>query len=476
MFFEEARELLISLEEGLMDLERRQGDRAHLDKTFRAAHSLKGAAAMVGLESIARFTHGIEAVLEKIRGGLAGGRFRHHHDAPGVARPPGGDGRGGSGRLADPGLGGPEPAARPTCSAASRRARPPAPPRLPGSGPGASAPPPPAGSPPARPGADRSAAARRSRRAAGGSARGRPAATESSAVPQAERRTEASRPSQGAAGARRGRWSPGRALPHARIGVAGRRGRRAGGCPATFYRITLSPGPDTLRRGVNPLGVLDELRELGESTLTTDPDLVPPLDEIDPERCYLNWTITRQDRGRPRAAADVFLFVSEDSTVQVESARRRRHVRDAAVGPRLRRPGRHDVGGQPPPRAARPRHEPGRAGRAVARAGGRCPHRRPSTAPRRAGTPRRRLPGHRPPGGGLSPFPAARPHARIRVDAQQLDDLVGLAGELAVLSDNLQGLREDPRLAPWLHALESLAAGQPADPRHDAGPADGPGR
>src|SRR5580693_3233219 len=70
MFYEEARELLISLEEGLMDLERRQGDRAHLDKTFRAAHSLKGAAAMVGLASIAEFTHGIEAVLERIRAGL----------------------------------------------------------------------------------------------------------------------------------------------------------------------------------------------------------------------------------------------------------------------------------------------------------------------------------------------------------------------------------------------------------------------
>ena len=70
MFYEEARELLIGLEEGLMDLERRQSDRAHLDKTFRAAHSLKGAAAMVGLGSIAEFTHGIEAVLERIRAGL----------------------------------------------------------------------------------------------------------------------------------------------------------------------------------------------------------------------------------------------------------------------------------------------------------------------------------------------------------------------------------------------------------------------
>src|SRR6516165_9631657 len=64
MFFEEARELLISLEEGLMDLERKQTDRAHLDKTFRAAHTLKGAAAMVGLGSISEFTHNITTLLE----------------------------------------------------------------------------------------------------------------------------------------------------------------------------------------------------------------------------------------------------------------------------------------------------------------------------------------------------------------------------------------------------------------------------
>src|SRR5436309_2295915 len=69
MFYEEARELLIALEEGLMELEQRQGDRAHLDRTFRAAHSIKGAAAMVGLASLAEFTHSIETVLDKIRSG-----------------------------------------------------------------------------------------------------------------------------------------------------------------------------------------------------------------------------------------------------------------------------------------------------------------------------------------------------------------------------------------------------------------------
>src|SRR5262249_40270686 len=69
MFFEEARELLQALESGLMDLEAKQGDRAHLDRTFRAAHTLKGAAGMVGLGRIAEFTHAVEAVLDKIRGG-----------------------------------------------------------------------------------------------------------------------------------------------------------------------------------------------------------------------------------------------------------------------------------------------------------------------------------------------------------------------------------------------------------------------
>jgi two-component system chemotaxis sensor kinase CheA len=50
----------------------------------------------------------------------------------------------------------------------------------------------------------------------------------------------------------------------------------------------------------------------------------------------------------------------------------------------------------------------------------------------------------------------SRTAGRIRVDAGQLDDLVGLAGELAVLSDNLQGLRDLYGAEPWVHTLEAL--------------------
>jgi two-component system chemotaxis sensor kinase CheA len=56
----------------------------------------------------------------------------------------------------------------------------------------------------------------------------------------------------------------------------------------------------------------------------------------------------------------------------------------------------------------------------------------------------------------VAPLPVGRLSSRIRVDANQLDDLVGLAGELAVLSDNLQGLRDIPGAAAWVHTLEAL--------------------
>ena len=38
----------------------------------------------------------------------------------------------------------------------------------------------------------------------------------------------------------------------------------------------------------------------------------------------------------------------------------------------------------------------------------------------------------------------------------QLDDLVGLAGELAVVSDNLMALRDLPGIETWMLALEAL--------------------
>ena len=482
MFFEEARELLISLEEGLMDLERRQGDRAHLDKTFRAAHSIKGAAAMVGLEPIARFTHGIEAVLDKIRAGTLAVDSdiittlleSRDHLAAMVEGESAGSPVPGSGdlsqRLSD-----------------LLRVTPPAtavapPPSLPAPGkPGQPESAPVVGRPLPADRAQVPPAAEKSEQATskakpenGPSARqgGSGVSPDSSgAAPVAA--APPSPPQPGAPEIKKKSAAPSR--PRARKGKSRAMNKAAptdvvGTGPAArvpdqspqpdsppfSYEILLAPGPDTLRRGVNPLGVLDELRELGESSVTADPKAVPLLDELDPERCYLTWKITVQTDADPERLRDVFLFVSEDCKVGVE-----RRLADGTTlpvpldsglpGPSVT-PTAADFLAPGPVAAAGSMEIPSFGGLAAAEPSSTNGAQTAAGSPLAAPTQTRAAAQV----GGLSPFPGARPHARIRVDALQLDDLVGLAGELAIVSDNLQGLRENSEMVPWLHALEAL--------------------
>ncbi len=71
VFFDEARELLQALETGLLALE--QGtDAETVNAVFRAAHTIKGSAGLVGLEQVVRFAHSMETVLDQVRGGHLG--------------------------------------------------------------------------------------------------------------------------------------------------------------------------------------------------------------------------------------------------------------------------------------------------------------------------------------------------------------------------------------------------------------------
>ena len=66
VFFEEANELLESLDRDLVGLEK-SGDDATLHRIFRAIHTLKGAAGSVGHDSMALLAHAAESLLEKVR-------------------------------------------------------------------------------------------------------------------------------------------------------------------------------------------------------------------------------------------------------------------------------------------------------------------------------------------------------------------------------------------------------------------------
>ena len=67
-FRQEARERIADLSAGVLALEQRPDDRALLDELFRAAHSLKGAAQMMGFGQVGAAAHRLEDTLESLRG------------------------------------------------------------------------------------------------------------------------------------------------------------------------------------------------------------------------------------------------------------------------------------------------------------------------------------------------------------------------------------------------------------------------
>ncbi len=67
VFIEEARELLQSLTDSLLLLEKEATDLAPVEECFRVAHSLKGMAATMGYDDISTLTHKMENFLDGVR-------------------------------------------------------------------------------------------------------------------------------------------------------------------------------------------------------------------------------------------------------------------------------------------------------------------------------------------------------------------------------------------------------------------------
>jgi len=67
LFVTEAREYLRSLNDSMVELEKRPDDRELLDQMFRACHTMKGMASMMNLVSVMETAHALEDVLDAIR-------------------------------------------------------------------------------------------------------------------------------------------------------------------------------------------------------------------------------------------------------------------------------------------------------------------------------------------------------------------------------------------------------------------------
>lgn len=71
-FVVEATELLQDMESALLRLEGAPDDEETINALFRAAHTIKGSAGIVGVESVEKFTHKVENLMEKVRQGEIG--------------------------------------------------------------------------------------------------------------------------------------------------------------------------------------------------------------------------------------------------------------------------------------------------------------------------------------------------------------------------------------------------------------------
>lgn len=67
---QEARELLANMEAALLEIETEGQSAERVNAIFRAAHTIKGSAGLFGLDMIVGFTHVMESVLDKVRGGF----------------------------------------------------------------------------------------------------------------------------------------------------------------------------------------------------------------------------------------------------------------------------------------------------------------------------------------------------------------------------------------------------------------------
>ena len=92
---------------------------------------------------------------------------------------------------------------------------------------------------------------------------------------------------------------------------------------STLYQVRFLPGPDLLRQGIDPLLLLRNLGSLGEVVeVHADLSRLPALAQMDPESCYLAWTVHVRTDKTPDEIREVFTFVLDSSDVTITAVDR----------------------------------------------------------------------------------------------------------------------------------------------------------
>nr|WP_223194793.1 chemotaxis protein CheA [Pseudomonas sp. PSB18] len=170
-----------------------------------------------------------------------------------------------------------------------------------------------------------------------------------------------------------------------------------------LWRICLRFGQDVFRNGMDPLSFLRYLQTLGEIVhLDTLTEALPSVEAFDAESCYLGFDIDFRSAASHGAINEVFDFVREDCLIEIVAVDDRANTGLVATA-----------------------QEPNDESTALVTTGELLPDQRKT--PRTSG----QLPADRP---SASSENKAKDGAYVRVNADKLDELINLVGELVIAS------------------------------------------
>lgn len=85
-----------------------------------------------------------------------------------------------------------------------------------------------------------------------------------------------------------------------------------------MFKIIFVPSTDLIKRGIDPLIIIDDLISIGEIiSINANIDEVPELSDIDPENLYLRWDILLKTDKGVEEIKRVFEFVEDGSEIKI---------------------------------------------------------------------------------------------------------------------------------------------------------------
>ncbi len=84
------------------------------------------------------------------------------------------------------------------------------------------------------------------------------------------------------------------------------------------WNISFRPLPPLMRNGNDPLRIIRNLAALGELDVQVDTEALPRLEELDPEQCYLAWTLHLAGDIPRKAVEEIFAWVEDECELVIE--------------------------------------------------------------------------------------------------------------------------------------------------------------